>query len=221
MALAWTVDIRLAEHFRRESHPDFLHKTVSFAEVFAHGLGVAWLLLTVYVLDVHQRWRLPRVVAAVISAGMSANLVKLIVGRIRPRELAVGQVWDSFVGWFPRFHAEIRHGLGANDCESMPSGHAAVATALAIGLSLLYPRGCWLFACFAVLAAAQRVESCAHYASDTLAGAALACLVWAAFFDRRGLGRWFDGWEAKAAAGSQAQASHTEAGQTEPTRSEP
>jgi membrane-associated phospholipid phosphatase len=196
MAVAWTIDIPVAAYFRLDIHPEFFHELVSFAEVFGHGLGVAWILLTVYVLDVHQRHRLPRIVAAIIAAGMSTNLAKLAVGRIRPRELAVDRVWDSFAGWFPGFHSEIPLGLTSGDCQSMPSGHAAVATALAIGLSILYPRGRWLFACFAVLASMQRIETCAHYLSDTLAGAALACLIWAAFLDRRGLGRGFERWEA-------------------------
>jgi membrane-associated phospholipid phosphatase len=199
MAVAWTIDIPVAAYFRRDIHPEFFHELVSFAEVFGHGLGVAWILLTAYVLDVHQRLRLPRIVVAVIAAGMSANLGKLAIGRIRPRELAVDRVWDSFVGWFPGFHSEIPPGLTSSDCQSMPSGHAAVATALALGLSLLYPRGRWLFACFAVLASLQRIETCAHYLSDTLAGASLACLIWAAFLDRRGLGRGFEWWEAKGA----------------------
>jgi membrane-associated phospholipid phosphatase len=199
MAVAWTVDVPVASYFRLERQPEFFHELVSFAEVFGHGVGVAYILLAAYVLDVHQRRRLPRIVAAIVGAGLSADLVKLAVGRIRPRAMALDQVWDSFVGWFPKFHPEIRLGLSVNDCQSIPSGHAAVATALAIGLSLLYPRGRWLFACFAVLAWLQRIETCAHYVSDTLAGAALACLVWAAFFDRRGLGRWFDRWEAKQA----------------------
>ncbi len=199
MAVAWTIDIPVASYVRLHKPPDFFHNMVSFAEVFGHGLGVGYILLTAYALDVHQRHHLPRIIAAIVGAGLLADLVKLAVGRMRPRALAVDQVWDSFAGWFPRFHPEIRLGLSVNDCQSMPSGHAAVATALAIGLSILYPRGRWLFACFAVLAVFQRIETSAHYVSDTLAGVALACLVCAVCFDRRGPGRWFDRWEAKRA----------------------
>ena len=117
MAVAWTIDIPVASYFRLDTHPELFHKLVSFAEVFGHGLGVTWILLTVYVLDVHRRCRLPRIVAAIVGAGLSANLVKLTVGRIRPRELAVDQVWDSFVGWFPKFRPEIRLGLS---CQRLP-----------------------------------------------------------------------------------------------------
>jgi membrane-associated phospholipid phosphatase len=125
-----------------------------------------------------------------------ANVVKQAVGRMRPRALEVDRIWDSFVGWFPMFRANIPHGLSSSDCHSLPSGHAAAATALAIGLSVLYPRGRWLFAYFAVLASLQRIETNAHYVSDTMAGAATGCLVCALCFDRRVFGRWFDRWEA-------------------------
>lgn len=199
MMIAWTIDVPVASHFRLDGHSDSLHDLVTLAEVFAHGLGVACILLTAYVLDVQQRRRLPRIVTAVVAAGLLADLIKLCVGRMRPRALAVNQVWDSFAGWFPMFQPESRFGMNSSDCQSVPSGHAAVATALAIGLSVLYPRGRWLFACFAVLASLQRIEASAHYVSDTMAGATVACLVCAAVFDRRALGRWFDRWEANRA----------------------
>lgn len=195
-ALALPLDISIASFFRRDADGDAIHDLVSLAEVFAHGLGVACILLTAYVLDVRQRRRLPRVIAAVVGAGLAVDLIKLLVGRIRPRGLEVAEVWDTFLGWFPMFRPEVRQELSVADCQSLPSGHAAMATALAIGLSLLYPRGRWLFVTFAVLAGLQRIESCAHYLSDTLAGAAVACLVCAAFLSNRGLGRWFDRWDA-------------------------
>ena len=56
-----------------------------------------------------------------------------------------------------------------------PSAHAATAVGLAIALGVLYPRGRWLFIAFAFLAGLQRIEAQAHFASDVLAGAAVAC----------------------------------------------
>ena len=194
--LALTVDVPVAAYFRQHNTWKEFHKLLSLAEVFAHGLGVACILLTVYVLDVRQRCRLPRIITGVVGAGLSADLIKLIVGRMRPRALAVEQVWDSFTGWFPMTRPEIRHGMSSSACQSFPSGHAAVAAALAIVLAVLYPRGRWLFAGFAVLAALQRVEAASHYVSDTLASASIACLFCAACLGRRGIGRWFDRWDA-------------------------
>lgn len=195
-ALALPFDVPVASYFQRDNDWGAIHDLVKLAEVFAHGFGVACILLTAYVLDVPQRRRMPRIITAVVGAGLSADLIKLMVGRMRPRAQVVDHVWDSFSGWFPLFRLEFRDGVSISNCQSFPSGHATVATALAIGLSVLYPRGRWLFAVFAVLGWIQRIESSAHYVSDTLAGAAVACLVCAACLDRYGIGRRFDRWEA-------------------------
>ena len=196
MAAAIAVDIPVAAFCRAYELPGFFHKLLSFAEVFAHGLGVACILLTVFVLDVSRRRRLARIITNVVAAGLLVDAVKLVIGRLRPRAVVVDDVWNSFLGWFPNLSLDRPPGVSSSDFQSFPSGHAAVATALAIGLSSLYPRGRWLFMCFAVLASLQRVEALAHYLSDTMAGAALACLICAIGFDRRLSGRWFDRWEA-------------------------
>lgn len=192
---ALPIDQQVASFFDVEPERLPIHDLVTLAEVFAHGFGVGLILVTAYVLDAPRRRRLPRVVAGVVSVGLTVDVLKLAVGRIRPRSLTIGQGWDSFVGWFATFRPELRQGLPARDCQSFPSGHAALATALAIGLTWLYPQGRWLFATFAVLAAVQRLETSAHYVSDTLAGAAIACVVCAACFGRTSIGQRFDRWE--------------------------
>jgi len=194
-AAALALDVPIARFCGQKGVPGFLRELLSFAEVFGHGLGAACILLTAFVLDVGQRRRLIRIAVSVVGAGLVANLVKLAVGRVRPRVSIVDHIWDSFTGWFPLFLSSAPQAVSSSNFESFPSGHAIVATALAIGLSTLYPRGRWLFACFAVLAALQRVETLAHYVSDTLAGAAIACLFCGLCFDPRLLGRWFDRWE--------------------------
>ena len=194
-AAALAVDVPIATFCRQAGVPGFFRELLSLAEVFGHGLGAACILLTAFVIDVGRRRRLPRIAISVFGAGLLADLLKLVVGRLRPRALIVDHIWDSFIGWFPMFLQSTPQGGSSSNFKSFPSGHAVVATALAIGLSTLYPRGRWLFACFAVLAALQRVESLAHYLSDTLAGAAIACLFCGICFDARLLGRWFDRWE--------------------------
>jgi membrane-associated phospholipid phosphatase len=47
---------------------------------------------------------------------------------------------------------------------------------LAIGLSLLFPRGSVLFVLLAILATYQRLYSGSHFPSDTVAGFGIACL---------------------------------------------
>ena len=142
----------------------------------------------------HRRQVL-RVAACAAGSGLAAQLMKLTVLRQRPRSVADLQVsvWSTFQGWFP-------FTSGGRDLHSFPSGHTATAVGLAVGLSFLLPRGRWLFAIFAALAAMQRIESQAHFLSDTLAGGALACLIAGLCTDRRALGKWFDRWEAKRAS---------------------
>ena len=194
-AAALAVDIPIATYCGQAGVPGFIRELLSLAEVFGHGLGAGCILLTAFMLDTGPRRRLARITISVFGAGLLADLLKLVLGRLRPRTLIVEHVWDSFIGWFPVFLRSVPAGGSSSDFRSFPSGHAVVATALAIGLSRLYPRGRWLFACFAVLAALQRVESLAHYLSDTLAGAAIGCLFCGICFDARLLGRWFDRWE--------------------------
>jgi membrane-associated phospholipid phosphatase len=136
-----------------------------------------------------------RIAACAFGAGLAVHLGKFSVIRWRPHRLSVDSVWDSFCGWFPLLNGYPDGVRGASDIQSFPSGHTATAVGLAIALAYYYPQGRWLFACFATLAATQRIASGAHYLSDTLAGAALACLVSALCFDPRVLGKSFDRFE--------------------------
>jgi membrane-associated phospholipid phosphatase len=175
-----------------------LLKVVLLAEVFAHGYGATAILLTVFVIDPGRRRWLPRLVVLVAGAGVVGNLVKALIVRWRPSHRAVESVWESFGGWLPDLVYDSIGAARPNDLQSFPSGHAITAVTLAIGLTSLYPRGRWLFAVFAGLAMLQRLATSAHYPSDTLAGAALACFLAAVLFDSRLCGRWFDRREAPA-----------------------
>ncbi len=191
-AVALVVDLPVLAFCRGGRLPGDLRKLIEFAEVFAHGIGVGFIVLTVLVLDRARRRRLPRLLACAYGSGLMANVVKLTVARARPRNSEFQSVWDSFVGWCPWLTSAGVHEPFDSSFQSLPSAHTATAVGFAIGLSVLYPQGRWLFACFAVLAAMQRVVSNAHFVSDTFAGAAVGCLFAAFCLDRRGLGRLFD-----------------------------
>ena len=156
--------------------PGDLRRIFNWAEVFAHGYGVALIGLTVFVLDRAERRKLPRLLASAYVAGILANLVKLAVARVRPRyfDLAEGGgVVETFIGFVPLlFGSDPRYHSGF-EIQSFPSGHTATAVGFAIGLTRLYPRGGWLFFSFAALAAWQRIDVQAHYVSDTVAAASL------------------------------------------------
>jgi lipid A 4'-phosphatase len=98
---------------------------------------------------------------AVAASGLAADLLKVIVGRTRPKLLFDGGAYDFT--WF---------GFRA-DHWSFPSGHATIAAALMAALWCLWPRPLWLYAAAAALVAASRVITGQHYLSDVVAGAAI------------------------------------------------
>jgi membrane-associated phospholipid phosphatase len=189
---AMLLDLHVIQFVANGWLPGDLRRIFSWAEVVAHGLGVAIIAITVLVLDSSHRRHVPRMLAAAYLAGLFANIGKMLVARVRPRFFKGEAITESFVGWLPIvFEPSGKFEFGFK-IQSFPSGHTATAVGMAVGLSLVYPRGSWLFFTFAALAAAQRIDVNAHYLSDTTAAAAVAFLAAALIADARRLGRWFD-----------------------------
>jgi PAP2 superfamily len=147
--------------------PGDLAKTVQLAEVFAHGSGIVAILGTLFWLDIPRRRILCYPVITSLTAGAIANGLKFVFTRIRPHADVNITALDN---WLPLFSGRF---LDATH-RSFPSGHSATAIGLAIGLSVVYPRGKYLFALFAILACLQRLVSAAHFPSDVLAGIVIA-----------------------------------------------
>ena len=186
-AAALAIDMPVARYVGNVGIPGDLRKLFTVSEVFAHGMGVALILLAVAVLDPLSWRRLPRLACYAYGAGLCAQLAKNLLPRVRPNVCDLStSVWQTFLAGGGQDYAQL-HQLAGRDIHSYPSGHSATAVGLAFGLAWLYPRGRWLFAFFAALAVMQRIESGAHFVSDTFAGAAIACLVAATLWERRGL----------------------------------
>lgn len=96
--------------------------------------------------------------AAVAMSGLIADLLKVAIGRTRPKLLFLSGEY-AFT-WF---------GLRA-DHWSFPSGHVTTAAALMTALWLLWPRGAPLYVLFMVLVAASRIITGEHYLSDAVMG---------------------------------------------------
>ena len=170
-ALSLSVDCPLARWCVDASCPRFLARLFGVAQPFGNGLGVVLIVAVIYTLDPLRRWALPRVIAMSLGAGLAADIGKMLIARVRPRDFDfTGTVHETFGQWVPLF------GAGSGN-QSFPSAHSATAVGLAIALAWLYPRGRWLFAALAVLVMCQRMEGGAHYLSDTLFGAAIGWLV--------------------------------------------
>jgi membrane-associated phospholipid phosphatase len=140
-------------------------------EPFGHGLGVLLVLLALHQLDPGRRWAIPRIATCAFAAGGVADLVKMLIVRIRPKFFNFDDpALTTFGQWLPGISA----GSGG---QSFPSAHTATAMALAAALIWLYPNGRVLFSVLAVLVGCQRITSGAHFPSDVFFGAAVGCAV--------------------------------------------
>src|SRR5213594_73420 len=99
---------------------------------------------------------------SMIVSSLSAQIVKHLVGRARPRLMEHGL---TFLG--PSFLAGVR-GL-----DSFPSGHAASTFALAVVLTRAYPRAKVAFYMMASIISFSRLYLGAHFLSDAVGGALL------------------------------------------------
>lgn len=135
------------------------------------GEGLYWLGLVTFIAVaalVRRRhavavWAL-KTGCAVIGAGFAANVLKVIAGRARPRALDDG-VWG-----FHFFEVGYRFA-------SFPSGHAAVAAAVAASICLARPDAWPLAALLWLALAGGRVMTGSHFVSDVLAAGALGITV--------------------------------------------
>jgi membrane-associated phospholipid phosphatase len=183
-------DLALARWIGGHALPGDLRKMISYSEVFGHGLGVLWIVITAACLDRRGPQVARFLLALAFLPGLVAGLLKLVVGRSRPYACgpAVTELSQTFVGLFATLRGDTHSGLLDERIASLPSAHAATALGLALGLGWLYPRGRWLFLIFALLAGAQRCFSEAHFISDVIFGFAVACFLAAALI--RPLIRW-------------------------------
>jgi membrane-associated phospholipid phosphatase len=181
------VDVPFARWFASHN-PLGIKKLFELSEAFGHGLGIAVILLAVWVLVPDRRSCLPRLIACAYLAGLAAISLKLLLARHRPYQTPLDSIhgpFGTFGVWLPWFNS-------TSAWESFPSGHTAAAMGLALALTGLFPRGRWLFALLVMLVALQRVSSGYHYLSDTLWGAAIGWFVAIALLPGGRFAGWFD-----------------------------
>ncbi len=110
-----------------------------------------------------RRWKAALILLAsgALAGGVGA-LIAVTAGRYRPIVTDGLNRWELFRGFHPH----------AGDL-SWPSGHATLVFALAAALTVLSPRGKWLFVTLSLCCATTRVVMQAHFWSDALFGAVL------------------------------------------------
>lgn len=128
--------------------------------------GGEWRRLRRYAVAMRANAFIPGFIFVAIGAsGLVVDLLKIVVGRTRPKLMFADGIYDFT--WF---------GLRA-DHWSFPSGHAATAAALMTALWCLWPRPLWFYVAGAGLVAVSRVVTSQHYLSDVVAGAAIGVIV--------------------------------------------
>lgn len=137
----------------------------AMAVVTLFGLGGPYVIASALVAVVARlasrieaAWRAAYVFLAVGASGLFADLVKPVAGRVRPKLLFTNHLY-GFTG------------VGAPaDHWSFPSGHSVTAAALAVALSVLYPRVAPAWITAALLIGFSRLALDQHYLSDVLSG---------------------------------------------------
>ncbi len=102
--------------------------------------------------------RLAFLFLAVASTGLAVDLLKILVGRARPKHL----FGDGVMALSP--------GALSASWWSFPSGHATTVGTVAVALMLLLPRLAWVWGTLALVVAFGRIGATAHFVSDTIAG---------------------------------------------------
>jgi membrane-associated phospholipid phosphatase len=119
------------------------------------------------------------VIFSIASAGVLVNVLKFVIGRLRPREL----LENGLTGFTP-FNTDF----GMN---SFPSGHSQMVWSLAVSLFLIFPRLWPLLFTFAAAIAASRFLASVHYVSDVMMGSYIGAVVPLLLkhyvYDRRGI----------------------------------
>ncbi len=110
------------------------------------------------------------------SAGLAAELLKLIIGRERPAtfeplESGIELVYQGYQ--FRGLFASFTNGSGLG----LPSSHAATAAGGAFALALLFPRVGLVAVALALGCGISRLLTGAHFATDVYAGVVLGLIL--------------------------------------------
>ncbi|MEA3521550.1 MAG: phosphatase PAP2 family protein, partial [Campylobacterota bacterium] len=125
------------------------------------GSAVLWLIWKYYKKNEERAKMVGFMFIAIVTTGLSVNLLKMFFGKARPILLKKEEIFGF--DWFVL--------PSAYDYHSFPSGHTTTAFTIATVLTLIFPRYWPAFYGYAIVMALSRVLNWNHYVSDVLAGA--------------------------------------------------
>ena len=171
-------DLWVARNFTLRNLPGDIRGFINRAEVFGHGFGVFAILFTIWLLHRPRLRLLIAVSACAFGAGLTANVLKLTVGRLRPSAaIDIADLQTSFLGFAPWLSSGEWMAFLESKNHSFPSAHTATAFGLAVGLGYMFPRGRAWFLTLAAMVAIQRVAIRAHFVSDVFWGSSVGLAV--------------------------------------------
>lgn len=113
----------------------------------------------------HQARSFVFMVAALAASSVVVTVIKVVIGRYRPRYLFN----DGLYGFEPfNFHFAMN---------SFPSGHSQTIWAAMLSLLFIFPRYNIAYILLAVLVSASRAVTTVHYCSDVVMGSYLAIII--------------------------------------------
>jgi membrane-associated phospholipid phosphatase len=134
------------------------------------GKGESLVILSLVLLAVgyglkHSQWKAAGWQSLIAHglAAATANILKHVIGRPRPKFMHAGNL-------------ELSPASGSG-WDSFPSGHAAASFAVGTVLAMKFPRARWPILAVAAAIAASRIFRGSHYLTDVAGGAALGCFL--------------------------------------------
>ncbi len=176
--MATLIDVPISRWFSELSLPREVVDTLDFSLVYAHGTGIFFILVCVILLAPDCRWHVPRLATLAMGGGAVATLTKMFVLRPRPNTFNFDVATYDYA-WIWSFDWTLSQ-VATFDASTraFPSAYLATATALTVGLWVVFPRGRYLFLALCIGTMLQRLHSGAHFLSD-LSGSAAVGLGWA------------------------------------------
>lgn len=164
----FTADLPVAQFFHAQSQ----RIRDTFEWVTKAGVSTYYLLIS-FCLFVYFRWiggkrlfadRALLFFSAVALSGIVTNIIKFLVGRLRPK-----MFFEKGLYGFEPFHIGY-------EFNSLPSGHATTVFAIATTCSIFWPKYRIPLYLFAGIVSLSRLVLNAHYLGDVLAGACVGTL---------------------------------------------
>jgi membrane-associated phospholipid phosphatase len=164
------VDVPLAMYLKTHTLPDQIGEAMEFLKCFIKPLPLILLVLSAAISAGATKWRMLGHLGlglALTTAAVWAG--KLLVSRQRPKWFQGADWLHTFTGYLPGVHNF--------KFQSVPSGDAALAFAMALILAHYFPKHRFILCFLAAGCALSRIFYQLHYLSDVILGVMIGLLV--------------------------------------------